>query len=618
MRRWYLMLLLPVSALLLAPRLERVAEGPLPDALDSVSSSGYISRHIAYEGRYSFLNYDINFWSWKDYAAVLPFFNALKTTPYNKVKIVHIGDSHVQADIHTGHARNRLQEVFGEGGRGLIFPYSAARTHPGADYYSSHGGSWTFARNVQTNPPIELGLTGVSIQTRDPHAWVKILFNSFYRPVENRVLKIFCRQSTASFDLEIEVNGRRLPQAVSCRDSLLSYVTVYLPESPRSLALHVKKSGPEQHFFELHGLSLETETNKGLLFHSVGINGAGLVSLLRQNLMERHLREIRPDLVIIDVGANDYFVGGLDETAYALNLEEVVGRVRRSAPNATVLLTCSQDIYRYGRTSLRDCQRAAQLTQRIAYENRCAFYDYYRVAGGRFSMKKWRQYQLAKPDLVHLTFEGYRQKGDLYANALLGSYRLTLDGLADQPFAPDTTRTERLALYRIEKPDAPIARRLDELPVSRPPTAAPPPAEGRRTLYTIRPGDNLGRIAAHYGVTVAELMRWNALPNTVIRAGDRLVVWARSDANAPATAPAKPTPTPTAPSKTKTDAPPAAVKPATPTAKPATAPTSHVVASGETLWSIARKHNTSVAAIKKANGLTSDQIRVGQRLRIAP
>ncbi len=44
--------------------------------------------------------------------------------------------------------------------------------------------------------------------------------------------------------------------------------------------------------------------------------------------------------------------------------------------------------------------------------------------------------------------------------------------------------------------------------------------------------------------------------------------------------------------------------------------TVHVVSSGDTLSHIARRNGVSVAAIKRANGLNGDLIRVGQRLRI--
>lgn len=42
----------------------------------------------------------------------------------------------------------------------------------------------------------------------------------------------------------------------------------------------------------------------------------------------------------------------------------------------------------------------------------------------------------------------------------------------------------------------------------------------------------------------------------------------------------------------------------------------HTVASGDTLWGLARKYGTTVGAIQAANGLTSTNIRTGQTLTI--
>ena len=44
--------------------------------------------------------------------------------------------------------------------------------------------------------------------------------------------------------------------------------------------------------------------------------------------------------------------------------------------------------------------------------------------------------------------------------------------------------------------------------------------------------------------------------------------------------------------------------------------TYHRVKSGETLYSLARKYNTSISELKRVNGLTSDSIRSGQSLRL--
>lgn len=54
------------------------------------------------------------------------------------------------------------------------------------------------------------------------------------------------------------------------------------------------------------------------------------------------------------------------------------------------------------------------------------------------------------------------------------------------------------------------------------------------------------------------------------------------------------------------------------TTKPAPAsPSYHKVKTGDTLFNISKKYGTTVDALKRANGLTSDLIRVGQSLRLA-
>lgn len=59
--------------------------------------------------------------------------------------------------------------------------------------------------------------------------------------------------------------------------------------------------------------------------------------------------------------------------------------------------------------------------------------------------------------------------------------------------------------------------------------------------------------------------------------------------------------------------------PAAPTAPPAAgATTSHVVAKGDSLWGLARRYNTSIEAIRAANGIPagSNTIQAGQTLQI--
>lgn len=67
-----------------------------------------------------------------------------------------------------------------------------------------------------------------------------------------------------------------------------------------------------------------------------------------------------------------------------------------------------------------------------------------------------------------------------------------------------------------------------------------PPAAWSGNIHVVQPGENLFRIALRYRTTVAELRQANCLPNTYIRAGQRLFV-----PPLPATATPTPTDTPT-------------------------------------------------------------------------
>lgn len=51
-------------------------------------------------------------------------------------------------------------------------------------------------------------------------------------------------------------------------------------------------------------------------------------------------------------------------------------------------------------------------------------------------------------------------------------------------------------------------------------------------------------------------------------------------------------------------------------AAPAAGGGSHTVVSGDSLWGLARKYNTTIEAIQAANGLTNTNIRTGQTLTI--
>lgn len=114
------------------------------------------------------------------------------------------------------------------------------------------------------------------------------------------------------------------------------------------------------------------------------------------------------------------------------------------------------------------------------------------------------------------------------------------------------------------------------------PTGCAPP-RGWKPI-TISRGDTLNKLAQEYGTTAEELIEANCLVKSQLEPGATLYI------------PAEALPTPVS------------------CGRPGGWSYTYVVQPGDTLFSISRRAGVSVAQIKQANCLRSDNIRVGQKL----
>ncbi len=135
--------------------------------------------------------------------------------------------------------------------------------------------------------------------------------------------------------------------------------------------------------------------------------------------------------------------------------------------------------------------------------------------------------------------------------------------------------------------------------------------------HKVRKGETYSSIAKKYGVTIATLKKWNGIgKKSTLKVGTRLKIYLPekadddeqpvADSTAAAVSDSVAAPVP----ETKTQ------KPATQAKSEPSSPTYYKVRKGDNLSTIASRHHTTVAKIKKLNNLKSDRIQAGQRLRV--
>lgn len=151
-------------------------------AKDMPTAPGSFSIDIS---RYDFIDTTQNVIKFpKGNASFNAFFNKMDTLVFEnrgQVRILHVGGSHLQADVISGRIREHLIKEYpgASAGRGFVFPYSAARTNTPASYASAYKGIWDMNKNVQREIKKPLGLLGIAVSTSDPRSEITLLLDKY-------------------------------------------------------------------------------------------------------------------------------------------------------------------------------------------------------------------------------------------------------------------------------------------------------------------------------------------------------------------------------------------------------------------------------------------------------
>lgn len=375
-------------------------------------------------GYYDFINYQKNKLVMGSDSSLNYFFSKLDTLgrdQSNKVNIVHIGDSHIQADFFSNKLRELFQDepFFGNGGRGFLFPFDLAKTNNPPFYGCKYKGKWEGDRNSISHNHGPWGISGVVASTEDSTAEFTIILNTWKQSTQkydaDYVRVYYPIEDSSSYEVRLKVNDTLIEPNNIHQDGYSEFLLDSLHEEIRFV---LTKTDSTQSRFILQGLFFGNK-KPGIVYHSVGVNGAKVDSYLRCPEFTKHLKTLEPDLVIVSLGTNDAYNYTFYPNHYKSVYKQMIANIKAAAPNASLLLTAPGDGMRRRWKTNTNNEMATKVILELAEEYDCAAWNFYEVMGGLKSINQWVGYGLGKRDFLHLTSQGYALQGKLLYDALI-------------------------------------------------------------------------------------------------------------------------------------------------------------------------------------------------------
>ncbi len=396
-----------------------------------------------------------------------------------KVNIVHIGDSHIQADLMTGIIRKTLQARFGNAGCGFTFPHRLAKTNGGHYVSISSNASWNSRRIIYApEAGMEVGLSGIALETRENFVVEVNVRDSAY---DFNTIKIITPGNSSSFDVatssktivlestvpkkithkiksgevlgsianKYDVTVAQLKNANGLKsNNIRAGKTLKIPTSQMQkkevkrsefLPLPITADSLSNFYhsdealsriyllpnnnrkeYSLSGLVLEKDA-PGLIYHSIGVNGAKASDYNKYPLFFEQLPALKPDLIVISLGTNESF-DKMAAADYIVQMNRFIDNVKAKSPGACILIMTpppSQFKRKYPNTFV--ASYAKEILMQETAKN-YASWDLFSEMGGLFGVNRNAAQGLMAGDKVHYSKAGYEKQGTLFTEALLNAY----------------------------------------------------------------------------------------------------------------------------------------------------------------------------------------------------
>jgi lysophospholipase L1-like esterase len=348
---------------------------------------------------------------------------SLKANSSGQVSIIHIGDSHIQADFLTEVVRKNLQREFGNAGRGLVVPARIAGTNEPLNFRTSSTTKWNAKRIIHSSKPLPIGIGGITVSTAEEGARFNLKMNDPLVDYSFNTVTLFYDEGLYSFNFSVQDSLFNELAIIIPREqqSAENFSRVILPASYSHVSFQAKKTNGQQEKATVFGLSLENG-KPGVLYHSIGVNGAKYEHYNAANLFARQTKILHPDLILISLGTNESVEYPNINKNLLSQVSRLVNSISQNNPEAVFILITPPDAFLKKVKPNPGIETVRMQIIEYAVENGLAFWDMYKVNGGKSSAIEWKMRGLLRPDGIHFSRDGYAYQGNLLFEAIMKGY----------------------------------------------------------------------------------------------------------------------------------------------------------------------------------------------------
>jgi len=369
-----------------------------------------------------------------------PFFDKLKQLKKNgdKVKILQLGDSHMQMGYFVEEMRSNFSSTFGLSSLGTIFPYSIANYRPFYVQSKIILGNWEGKNYLTDENDLKYGVSGFTIKTLNKNACFEIMPKNISSDIATGNEVIIYYQGEENTKIEVTgintfldsnkiINSTNLLSS-NKNDSLNNWkkASFYFESQINKIKISVNQTKEGIPLY-IYGLQLNNTNKPGVIYNNCGVGGAQFSNLCKNaSLSISQIKDINPDLIILSYGSNESYTSAFKYDIYSKMISEYLQNVKLAVPNASIILTSPPDTRSKNRFPINSDSIGIAF-RNVAKDLNLCFWDLRTQMGGNGSLYKWLKNGLASKDQLHFTKDGYILQAKLFTTAIFKAYNEMVD-----------------------------------------------------------------------------------------------------------------------------------------------------------------------------------------------